>query len=109
MKIVPYGTKLMYGSYPDLHIREGLLANVWPLEGSQVGAIPIGFSFTPRDHGAWYKKDAPDLEYRDLGLKGASGGVLDAEHVRVAFGGPDAAGLEDQQARVLFSSSGRER
>lgn len=53
----------------------------------QRGSLPMSFGYLPADQGVWRRGTRSSLEFRDLGLHGASKGLLNAQHIRATVAG----------------------
>lgn len=73
----------------------------------QRGSLPLQFGHVPADQGVWRRTGRSSLEFRDLGLHGASQGLLDAQHIRaVAAGNRRGWHAEDQEFHYVHVMEG---
>jgi len=52
-----------------------------------IGSLPLAFGFSPADEAVWRQPARSTLKFRDLGLHGASYGLLDAQHMQATAAG----------------------
>lgn len=53
----------------------------------QKGSLPLDLGFVRADEGVWRRSARSHLEFRDLGVHGASKGLLNAQHIRATSAG----------------------
>jgi len=63
----------------------------------QIGSLPLSFGYYPEKTAVWRKVQRSGLEYRSLGLAGASHGLLDAQIVRAEKAGSRKGWSTDDQ------------
>lgn len=63
----------------------------------QIGSLPLSFGYFPAEGAVWRKVRGSGLEYRSLGLAGASHGLLDAQLVRAETAGSRKGWFTEEQ------------
>ncbi len=63
----------------------------------QIGSLPLSFGYSPASEGVWRRIEGSGLEYRDLGLHGASHGLLGAQLLRAGTAGSRTGWFRDEQ------------
>lgn len=64
-------------------------------ERPQIGSLPLSFGYYPASEGVWRRMAGKALEFRDLGLHGASKGLLGARLIRADRAGSRANWVPD--------------